>query len=83
MQVHKCLVKEDRCTAERLKLRRHITVGNLGLLLHDVAQLPGKLQTTILVVDHRTLNGQGSTTHGRPGQAVNHTQPTLSTLFLE
>ncbi len=72
VQVDEGFVEEGRVTAELLQVRADVAVGDLGGLLHHVAQLPGEFETTVQRVNTRGLDRQGGAAHAGPGKAGDH-----------
>ena len=69
MQVHHGHVEKVLVTAELLEVGDNIAVGDLGALLHDIAQLPRQLEAPVQGMDFAGLDRQRCPALGSPGQA--------------
>ena len=69
MQVHEGLVEEGGIAAELLQVGGDVAVGDLGGLLHDVAELAGQLEAPVLGVHEGRLDVERGAAQRRPGQS--------------
>src|SRR5690606_14019577 len=69
VQVHEGLIEEHRVAAVLLEVRADVAVGELGRLLHHLAELTGELEATVKGVDARGFDGQRDAAHAGPCQS--------------
>jgi hypothetical protein len=73
MQVDVAAAEELRIDAELHRLCVDVAVGDVGRLLHHLAELAGQLEAAPLGMDPAGLDRQGGATQGGPGQPGHHT----------
>ncbi len=68
MQVDGAVAEEIGVGTEGVGAGQHVAVGDLGGLLHHLAELAGEPESAAEAVDTACLHGQRGAAHGGPGQ---------------